>query len=146
MVEFGAANTACPSDHATEHGVKDQHKIQFQTASGELFEHHGDKVVPYMTQDTVMGITYQLTDVEGPVAAVSSVDDVGMTVVFSPKGAWVCEEVPQKPADSIDLNREKRTSCFDLPRADIGGVQRMMALRREQPVEQVEKLREAQCA
>ena len=29
-----------------------------------------------------MGITYQVTDVEGPVAAVSSMKDVGMTAVF----------------------------------------------------------------
>ena len=99
---------------------KVQHKIQFQTASGELLEHHGEKVVPYMTQDTVLGITHQVTDVEGPVAAVSSVDDVGMTVVFSPQGAWVCEEVHQKPADSIDLKWEKRTFWLDLPRADMG--------------------------
>ena len=40
------------------------------------------------------GITYQVTDVEGPVAAVSSMNDGGMTVVFSPQGAWVCDETP----------------------------------------------------
>ena len=34
-------------------------------ASGELLEHHGEKLVPYMAQDSVMGITYQVTDVEG---------------------------------------------------------------------------------
>ena len=60
---------------------KTQRKIQFQTASGELLEHHGDKLVPYTAQDSVMGITYQVTDVEGPVAAVSSVNDGGMTLV-----------------------------------------------------------------
>ena len=32
-----------------------------------------------------MGIAYQVTDVEGPVAAVSSMNDGGMTVVFSHK-------------------------------------------------------------
>ena len=146
MVDSGAAHSACPSDDVSEHEVREvQHKIQFQTASGELLERHGEKVVPYMTQDTVMGITYQVTDVEGPVAAVSSMNDVGMAVLFSPQGAWVCDEVHQKPADSIDLKWEKRTFWLDLPRVGIGGVQRVMALRREQPVEQVEKIREAQC-
>ena len=33
-----------------------------------LNEHHGEKLVPYMAQDSVLGITYQVTDVEGPVA------------------------------------------------------------------------------
>ena len=67
MVDSGAAHSACPSDHANEHEVREvQHK------SGELLEHHGEKLLPYMTQDTIMGITYQVTDVEGPVPAVCS--------------------------------------------------------------------------
>ena len=141
MVDSGAAHSACPSDYANEHEVCEvQRKIQFQTASGELLEHHGEKLVPYMAQDSVMGITYQVTDVEGPVAAVSSMNDGGMTVVFSPQGAWVCDETPLKPAGSIELKRENRTFWMDLPRADSEQVQRMMALRREQPVEQVEQI------
>ena len=140
MVDSGAAHSACPSDYANEHEVREvQRKIQFQTASGELLEHHGEKLVPYMTQDSIVGITYQVTDVEGPLAAVSSMNDGGMTVVFSPQGAWVCE-TPLKPAGSIELKRENRTFWMDLPRADSGKVQRMMALRREQPVEQVEQI------
>ena len=141
MVDSGAAHSACPSDYANEHEVREvQRKIQFQTASGELLEHHGEKLVPYMAQDSVMGITYQVTDVDGPVAAVSSMNDGGMTVVFSPQSAWVCDETPLKPAGSIELKRENRTFWMDLPRADSEQVQRMMALRREQPVEQVEQI------
>ena len=87
-----------------------------------------------------MGITYQVPDVEGPVAAVSSMNDGGITVVFSPQGAWVCDETPLKPVGCIELKRENRTFCMDLPRADAGNVQRMMALRREQHVEQVEQI------
>ena len=120
MVDSGAAHSACPSDCASEHEVREvQHKIQFQTATGELLEHHGEKLVPYMTQDTIMRITYQVTDFEGTVAAVSSMNDEGMMVVFSPQGAWVCDGTPQKPADSIHLKRENRTFWLDLPRADI---------------------------
>ena len=140
MVDSGAAHSACPSDYANEHEVREvQRKIQLQTASGELLEHHGEKLVPYMDQDSVAGITYQVTDVEGLVAAVSSMNDGGLTVVFSPQGAWVCDETPLKPAGSIELKRENRTFWMDLPRADSEKVQRMMALRREQPVEQREQ-------
>ena len=101
MFDSGAAHSACPSDCANEHeGREVQRKIQFQTASGELLEHHVEKLVPYMAQDSVVGITYQVTDVEGLVAAVSSMNHGGMTVVFSPQGAWVCDETPLKPAGS----------------------------------------------
>ena len=60
--------------------------------------------------------------------------------MFSPQRAWVCDEAPLKPAESIDLKRENRTFWMDLPRADSVRVQRVMALRREQPVEQVERI------
>ena len=43
MVDSGAAHSACPSDYANEHEVREvERKIQFQTASGELLEHHGE--------------------------------------------------------------------------------------------------------
>ena len=132
MVDSGAAHSACPLDYANEHEVREvQCKIQFQTASGELLEHHGEKLVPYMSQDTIMGITYQVTDVEGSVAVVSSMNDGGMTVVFSPNGALYCDETPLKSARCIDLKRENRTFWMELPRADSGGVQGMMVLRKE---------------
>ena len=39
MVDSGAAHSACPSNYAIEHEVREfQRKIQFQTASGELLE------------------------------------------------------------------------------------------------------------
>ena len=83
MVDSGAVHSACPSDYANENEVREvQRKIQFQTVSGELLEHYGEKLVLCTTQDTIMGITYQVTDVEGLVAAVSSMNDGGMTVVF----------------------------------------------------------------
>ena len=74
MVDLGV-HSACPFDYA-EHEIREtQRKIQFQTASGELLEHHGEKLVLYMAQDSIVGITFQVTDVEGPVAAVSSMND-----------------------------------------------------------------------
>ena len=82
MVDSGAAHSACPFDDANEHGIREtRRKIQLQTASGELLEHRGEKLVPCTAQDSVVGVTYQVTDVEGPAAAVS-MNDGSMTVVF----------------------------------------------------------------
>ena len=98
MVDSGAAHSVCPSDYATEHEVREvQHRIQFQTASGELLKHLGEKLLLYMTQDTIMGIT----TLKVRLRRSSSMNDGGTTVVFSPQGAWVCDETPLKPVESI---------------------------------------------
>ena len=73
-----------------------------------------------MTQDTIMGITYQVIDVEGPVAAVSSMNDGGMTVVFSPQGAWFCDETPLKLIGSIDLKRENQSGWISREPTPVG--------------------------
>ena len=59
-------------------------------------------------------------------------NDGGMIVVFSPQGVWVWDETP--------LKRENRTFWMDLPIADSEQVQRMMAVKREQPVERVDQI------
>ena len=64
-----------------------------------------------------MGTTYQVTDVKGPVTAVSSMNDGGMTVVFSLQGACVCEETPLKRVGYFELKRDGRPFWVDLPRA-----------------------------
>ena len=106
MVDSGAAHSACPFDYTSQHEIREtRRKIQFQTASGQLVEHHGEKLVSYTFQDSVMGTTCQATDAEGLVAGVSSMNDEGMTVVFSPQGAWVCDETPLKHVGCIELKR-----------------------------------------
>ena len=101
--DSGAAHSASPLNYANEHEVREfEHKIQVQTASGKLLEHHGEKLGPYMTQDTIMRITYQVVDAEGLVVAVPSINDGGMTAVFSLQGVWVCDETPLKPSIRIE--------------------------------------------
>ena len=110
MVDSGAAHSASPFEYANEHEIREtRRKIQFLTASGELLEHRGEKLVPYTAQDSVMRITCQVTDVEGPLAAMSSMNDGGMTVVFSQQGAWVCDETPLKPVGCVEFKPENGT-------------------------------------
>ena len=55
MVDSGAAHGACPFDCANEHEIREtQRKIQFQTASTKVLEHHGEKLVSFAAQDSVM--------------------------------------------------------------------------------------------
>ena len=80
MVDSGAHKTLVHLIPRMNTRREVQHKIQFQTASGELLEHHGEKLVPYMTQDTIMGITCQVTAVDGLVAVVSSMIDATISL------------------------------------------------------------------
>ena len=141
MVDSGAAHSACPSDNANDYMKFVRFNERFKSRRPVVNSLNiMVRLVPYMAQDRVVEITYQVTDVEGPVAAVTSMNDGGKTVVFSPQGTWVCDETPLKPVGCIELKRENRTFWMDLPRADSDQVQRMMALRHEQPVEQVERI------
>ena len=128
----------CPD---TAYSVKTAFTVDFEAHEAHAASRCPSWSLPEEQSEVgVVGITYQVTDVKGRVVAVSSMKDGCMTVVFSPQGAWVCDERLLKLVGSIELKRENRTFWMDLPRADTGGVQRMMALRREQPVEQVEQI------
>ena len=55
-------------------------------------------------------------------------------MAFSPPGALVSDETPLKSTGCVELKREnRRTFWMYLPRVDTKQVQRMMALRRDQP-------------
>ena len=81
-----------------------------------------------------MGITYQVIDVEGPVAAVSSMNDGGHDggVLHDKELGFAMRQTPLKLVGCIELKRENRTFSVGLPQDDVENVQRMMALKREE--------------
>ena len=101
-VDSGAARSACPQDYAMDRPmVPSSNKLAFQTASGEILESYGSKTVPYDLGDFgQLCINCEVTDVDGPVAAVASMNDAGLTVVFTPEGSWVSIEAPGPQSES----------------------------------------------
>jgi hypothetical protein len=77
-----------------------------------------------------LGINYEATDVSGPVAAVSSINVAGLTVVFTPKGSWVTNEAPPRPQERVDMVREQRTFWLEAPRSSaVAETPHLMPLR-----------------
>ena len=133
-VDSGAARSACPQSYAADRPtVPSSRQLAFQTASGEILDHYGSKMVPYdLGNFGHLGINYEVTDVNGPVAAVSSMNDSGLTVVFTPNGSWVCSEAPPRPTERVDMVRESRTFWLDVPRSAEGQLSHLMPLKLEQ--------------
>ena len=135
-VDSGAARSACPPSYAADVPVSPAAiKLSFQTASGEILEHYGSKKVPYDLGGLGnLGINYEVTDVCGPVASVSSMNDAGLTVVFTPSGSWVSGEAPIRPTKCVDMVREQRTFWLDAPWSTDKEPTHLMPLRQEQAV------------
>ena len=135
-VDSGAARSACPPSYAADVPVSPAtNKLSFQTASGEILEHYGSKMVPYDLGGLGnLGINYEVTDVCGPVASVSSMNDAGLTVVFTPGGSWVSGEAPTRPTKCVDMVREQRTFWLDAPWSTATEPTHLMPLRQEQAV------------
>ena len=133
-VDSGAARSACPKSYAADRPtVPSSRQLAFQTASGEILDHYGTKMVPYdLGNFGHLGINYEVTDVNGPVAAVSSMNDSGLTVVFTPNGSWVSNEAPPRPTERVDMVREQRTFWLDVPRSTESQLSHLMPLRQEQ--------------
>ena len=133
-VDSGAARSACPQSYAADRPtVSSSRQLAFQTASGEILDHYGSKMVPYdLGNFGHLGINYEVTDVNGPVAAVSSMNDSGLTVVFTPNGSWVCSEAPPRPTERVDMVRESRTFWLDVPRSAESQLSHLMPLKLEQ--------------
>lgn len=133
-VDSGAARSACPQSYAADRPtVSSSRQLAFQTASGEILDHYGSKMVPYdLGNFGHLGINYEVTDVNGPVAAVSSMNDSGLTVVFTPNGSWVCSEAPPRPTERVDMVRESRIFWLDVPRSVESQLSHLMPLKLEQ--------------
>ena len=123
---------ARPAPRATPRTDRRSHR-PFQTASGEILDHYGSKMVPYdLGSFGHLGINYEVTDVNGPFAAVSSMNDSGLTVVFTPNGSWVSSEAPPRPTERVDMVRESRTFWLDVPRTTEGQLSHLIPLKLEQ--------------
>ena len=93
-------------------------KITFQTVSGERLEHFVPRLVPYRNRSHTgqLGINYEVTDVRGPGAPVSSVNDAEYTAVFSPEGSWIADKTSTQESGSFGIVRRHRTFWLDLRR------------------------------
>ena len=90
VIDSAADESVCPwawcEAFATKQ-VPEERKMKFRNASGGRMEHYGEKKVDFVTdsQDEVMRMHFQVSDVKRPLAAVCRIVEQGNVVQFGPK-------------------------------------------------------------
>ena len=70
--------------------VAEANKMKIKTASGGKMEHYGERRVNFMTEETkkvggALGLDFQVSDVQKPLAAVWRIAEKGNIVQFGPR-------------------------------------------------------------
>ena len=90
VIDSAADESVCPwawcEAFATKQ-VPEERKMKFRNARGGRMEHYGEKKVDFVTdsQDEVMRMHFQVSDVKRPLAAVCRIVEQGNVVQFGPK-------------------------------------------------------------
>jgi hypothetical protein len=87
-IDSAAEESVCPRDWARAFGTKDAgRKLKFINASGGEMGHYGERVASFRTvgESAVMSLTFQVSDVQKPLAAVRRISEKGNKVVFGPR-------------------------------------------------------------
>jgi hypothetical protein len=87
-IDSAAEESVCPRHWATAFGTKATgKKLKFVNASGGEMGHYGERVASFRTmgEAAVMSLTFQVSDVQKPLAAVRRIAEKGNTVQFGPR-------------------------------------------------------------
>jgi hypothetical protein len=87
-IDSAAEANACPRQWATAFGTgASDRDMKFINASGGELGHYGERVVNFPTvgEAAVMSLTFQVSDVKEPLAAVRHISAKGNEVMFGPE-------------------------------------------------------------
>ena len=87
-IDSAAEESVCPKDWGKAYPMKEPaRKLQFTNASGGRMQHYGERRTTFKADGsgTVMGMTFQASDVQKPLAAVWRIAEKGNIVRFGPK-------------------------------------------------------------
>jgi hypothetical protein len=87
-IDSAAEESVCPRQWATVFGTRaTDKKLKFINASGGEMGHYGERVASFRTvgESAVMSLTFQVSDVQKPLAAVRRISEKGNKVQFGPK-------------------------------------------------------------
>ena len=87
-IDSAAEESVCPKDWGKVYPMKEpERKLHFTNASGGRMNHYGERRTTFRTEgsDTVMGMTFQASDVQKPLAAVWRIAEKGNIVRFGPR-------------------------------------------------------------
>jgi hypothetical protein len=90
-VDSAAEESVCPRDWYKEYGTKEPAKwLKFINASGGTMGHYGERSARFKVEgqgssEAVMSLTFQVSDVQKPLAAVRRIVEKGNIVQFGPR-------------------------------------------------------------
>ena len=87
-IDSAAEESVCRKDRGTVYQMRDPPRwLQFTNASGGKMQHYGERQTAFRTagDETVIGMTFQASDVQKPLAAVWRTAEKGNRVCFGPK-------------------------------------------------------------
>jgi hypothetical protein len=90
-VDSAAEESVCPKEWCKEYGTKEPSKwLKFINASGGVMNHYGERAAKFKVEgqgntESIMALTFQVSDVQKPLAAVRRIVERGNTVQFGPR-------------------------------------------------------------
>ena len=124
VVDSAADESVCPWEWAKAFKVKEipeEQRMRLRNASGGRIHHYGEKVINFTagSQDDVMGMKFQVCDVQRPLAAVWRMVEKGNIVQFGPKAEDNYIYNPERN-DKIALRRKGRSFVLDAEMVKLG--------------------------
>jgi hypothetical protein len=91
-IDSAAEESVCPRAWAEAFGTKPVNKkMRFINASGGEMGHYGERTASFRTvgEAAIMSLTFQVSDVQKPLAAVRRISEKGNRVVFGPTENYI---------------------------------------------------------
>jgi hypothetical protein len=115
-IDSAAEESVCPKEWATEFGTKEvDRKVKFVKASGGVMGHYGERVANFKTtghEAAVMSLTFQVSDVQKPLAAVRRIAEKGNLVQFGPRAE---DNFIKNAATGMKIMMVKRGGSYVVP-------------------------------
>jgi hypothetical protein len=103
-IDSAAEESVCPKEWATAFGSRpSERKMRFINASGGEMGHYGERVASFRTmgESAIMSLTFQISDVQKPLAAVRRISEKGNRVVFGPEGNYIENVATKKRIEMV---------------------------------------------
>jgi hypothetical protein len=115
-IDSAAEESVCPKEWAKEFGTKEvEKKLKFVNASGGVMGHYGERVAIFKTmgqEAAVMSLTFQVSDVQKPLAAVRRIAEKGNVVQFGPRAE---DNFIQNAATGMKIMMMKKGGSYVVP-------------------------------
>jgi hypothetical protein len=115
-IDSAADESVCPKDWGAVYPLREPPRwLKFINASGGMMQHHGERQATFRTsgEEDVLGMTFQASDVQKPLAAVLRITEKGNRVCFGPKAEdnYIQNTMTGKKIQMVPDDEQGRLVC-----------------------------------